>query len=133
MKNEEGFEKPLPGWGTDENENVIKSEVLGGIFIEKIQVGKTLRIKTKKREYLLEHRDDGFYLSGHPEYCPTPTHVKPHGSTWGGSAIKAGYIGRGMDFEYGIEGMGTYKTSEIVDVEIVGEEPSVSPEDQSSE
>lgn len=130
MKNEGGFEKPLPGWGTDENENIIKSEVLGGIFLEKILVGKVLRIKTQKREYLLEHREDGFYLSGHPEYCPTPTLVKPHGSTWGGSAIKTGYIGRGMDFEYGIPGKGMFKTSEIVDVEIVGEEPSISSEDQ---
>jgi hypothetical protein len=34
-------------------------------------------------------------------FCPEPTLVTIHGSTWGGSMIKADYIGRGMHLEFG--------------------------------
>jgi hypothetical protein len=35
-------------------------------------------------------------ISGHPEYCPEPVLVAIAGSTWEGSMLKRGFVGRGM-------------------------------------
>lgn len=39
-------------------------------------------------------------LSGHPEFCPRPVPVRISGSTWGGSMLKEGFLGRGMHMEF---------------------------------
>jgi hypothetical protein len=39
-------------------------------------------------------------ISGHPQYCPTPTLVAIAGSTWGGSMLKRHFVGRGMHLEF---------------------------------
>lgn len=124
--------KPVEGLGSLENERIIRGEILGGMKVEDLSVGKTLKLTTENRVYRLERRADGLYLSGHPEHCPEPTPVTIHGSTFGGSMIKAGYIGRGMDLEYHIVGKSPREivtTSEIGDIEIIGEEREKSKED----
>ncbi len=124
--------KPVEGFGSVENDRIIRGEILGGMKVDDLAVGKTLTLRTENRVYRLERRVDGLYLSGHPEHCPEPTLVTIHGSTFGGSMIKAGYIGRGMDLEYHIVGKSPREivtTSEIGDIEIVGEEREKSKED----
>jgi hypothetical protein len=70
-----------------------------GVRLDEIAVGEKFRISTKNTEYILEHREDGFYLSGNKNYCPTPRKVQIAGSTRRGSAIMLGFIGIGMILE----------------------------------
>jgi len=124
--------KPVKGLGSFENDKIIRGEILGGMKVVDLPVGKTLFLRTDNRVYRLERRADGLYLSGHPEHCPEPTPVTIHGSTFGGSMIKAGYIGRGMELEYHIVGRSPREivtTSQIGDIEIIGEEREKSEED----
>ena len=44
--------------------------------------------------------DGAALISGHPEFCPEPTEVQVHGSTWGGAMIMTNYLGRGMCLEF---------------------------------
>ncbi len=88
------------------NKETEAAEKAEGIKLENIEIGEKLKITTQNTEYLLEHREDGFYLSGHKKYCPTPRKAQINGSTWGGHAIMPGFIGVGMHMEIrSIEGV----------------------------
>ncbi|GEM_PF-422549 len=95
-----GLFKPHPNLGDAVNENIIESNLSGGIRIDELKVGRMLEIETQNRFYTLEHRPDGYYISGHPKYCPEPVKVSIHGSTWGGSMLKVGFVGRNMRLEF---------------------------------
>jgi len=98
-------------------EGIVESEIEGGVKLEDLAVGKTLEILTQSRTYVLEKREDGYYISGHPEFCPEPTKATIMGSTFGGSTIKAGYVGRGMRLEFRVEGSNLpITTSAIKDI-----------------
>jgi hypothetical protein len=75
-----------------------------------------LRVQKYNRTYTLVREAQGWYISGHPEYCPEPTPCIIHGSTWGGSMIKPEYIGRGMHLEVGLPKGYRLLTTEIQDV-----------------
>lgn len=116
-----------PNLSDEINRNIAKSEIDGGCFLFKMEgskssgeilpIGKTLLVQTKNTLYRIEKRGDEDYLiSGHPRYCPEPTKANIHGSTWGGSMLKVGFVGRGMRLEFSISGEGTITTSEIQDV-----------------
>jgi hypothetical protein len=63
--------------------------------------GAVLEIETENRSYTMEYCGlNQALLSGHPVFCPEPTLVTITGSTWGGSMLKTGYIGRGMRLEF---------------------------------
>jgi hypothetical protein len=111
---------------------IIESEVEGGMKIDSLPVGKTLVVKTMNTTYHIEKRLDGFYISGNPRFCPEPTPVRINGSTWGGSLLKTGFIGRGMHMEFALLNKSgeSHATSPIESVEILGEEREISPEDQ---
>lgn len=111
--------KPHPNLSDELNQSIVESELAGGAWLEKMAVGKTLRIQTRNTLYLLTKTADGYLLSGSAKYCPTPTKAYPHGSTWGGSMLKIMFVGIGMHLEIGIEGKGTITTSEIQTVEEV--------------
>jgi len=54
-----------------------------------------------------------------PRYLPEQVPVNIHGSTWGGSMLKIGYIGVEMYLEFSTEGVpGTITTSAIVSVQV---------------
>ena len=81
------------------------AEKAEGVKLESIKIGEKFKITTQNTEYILEHREDGFYLSGSKKYCPMPRKTQINGSTWGGSAIMSSFIGVGMHMEIGsIEG-----------------------------
>ncbi len=106
------------------NQRLADSEIEGGIFLNDLEVGHSLEIETKNRIYILEKRGkEEYYISGHPEYCPEPTRVTISGSTWGGSMLKVGFIGRGMRLEYVIveKSLPVITTSEIKEIkEFIG-------------
>ncbi|MBI4160576.1 MAG: hypothetical protein HY506_01590 [Candidatus Yanofskybacteria bacterium] len=82
--------------GDQANKNIVEGELASGVQLEKLEVGKKLRVVTGGRAYTIEKRVGGVYMKGHPKYCPNFTKVNIHGSTWGGPMLKTGFIGRGM-------------------------------------
>lgn len=83
------------------NANIRESELAGGIFVKDLPVGKGLRIQTANTLYILRRISDKDYtIEGNQRFCPKPEACCIHGSTWGGSMIKIGFIGRDMHLEF---------------------------------
>ena len=102
----------------DINRRIIQSEIEGGVHLSDLPEGARLEIETQNRFYTVVHQGNGRALiSGHPEFCPEPVEMSIHGSTWGGSMIKRGFIGRGMHLELGHpKYRGRVITSEIKEI-----------------
>jgi hypothetical protein len=108
---------PHPNLGDAVNHNFIASEVEGGVFLDQLPPGAVLCVETRNRSYTLVNRGNGKALiSGHPTFCPEPVLVHIEGSNWGGSMLKAAFIGRGMHLEFRHPEHRTIMTSCIVDV-----------------
>lgn len=99
----------------DINSNIAQSEIDGGAWLNKLEVGKGLQVETKNTIYFIEKRVEGFFIHGHNRICPTPVEASIPGSTWGGSMLKMGFIGRGMHMEFSVNGK-LYTTSTIQEV-----------------
>jgi hypothetical protein len=92
---------PHPNFSDEVNRNIVRSEIEGGVFLEGLPPDTVLQIRTQNHSYTaLLLGDSSALLSGHPEFCPQPVQVTIAGSTWGGSMLKARYIGRGMHLEF---------------------------------
>jgi hypothetical protein len=92
---------PHPHLGERVNHNIVQSEIEGGVHLHELPGGSTLEIQTENRSYTLVKRPEGdVLLSGHPKFCPEPVPVRICGSNWGGSMLKASYVGRGMHLEF---------------------------------
>jgi hypothetical protein len=99
------------------NRNLAQSEIEGGVHLSRLSEGAELEIRTENRRYCLIYHGRGrAMLSGHPQFCPQPVMVRIHGSTWGGSMIKAEYIGRGMRLEFRHPDYKTVVTSRILEI-----------------
>ncbi len=108
---------PHPGLSDEINHNIIQSEIEGGGFLDSLPKGATLEMQTQNHQYRILNRGRGQVLiSGHPEFCPQPLRAYIHGSTWGGSMLKMGFIGRGMRLEFKPVKGKVVTTSPIVDV-----------------
>ena len=94
-----------------------QSEPDEGVYLQDLATGAVLELKTRERLYLIENRGKGqILISGHPKYCPQPVQVKLHGSTWGGTMLKTGFIGQGMRLEFRHPVHGVILTSRIQDI-----------------
>ncbi len=92
---------PNPHLGDAVNRNIIRSEIEGGVYLRDLPEGAILEVETQNRFYTLVVRGGGLALiSGHPKFCPEPVLVRIHGSNWGGSMLKAAFLGRGMHLEF---------------------------------
>jgi len=101
------------------NRNIIQSEIEGGVYLKDLPPGSALSIQTRSRVYEMVVLGDGAaLLSGHPEFCPEPTEVQIQGSTWGGSMLKAQFVGRGMHLEYMHPSLRRTITSRILDIRV---------------
>ena len=99
------------------NRHIIQSEIEGGVHLGDVLPGTVLEVETQNRAYRIQYQGLGRALiSGHPVFCPEPTPVTIHGSTWGGSMIKSGFIGRGMHLEFGHPEFEPITTSVILQV-----------------
>jgi hypothetical protein len=93
--------QPHPNLSDAINGAVIQSEIEGGVHLRDVPSGAVLEVRTLNHSYTIVHQNSGQALIwGHPEFCPDPVMVTIHGSTWGGTMIKEGYIGRGMRLEF---------------------------------
>jgi uncharacterized protein YdcH (DUF465 family) len=83
------------------NRNIVQSEIEGGVYLEELPPATVLEIRTQNHSYTAVLLGcSNALLSGHPQYCPEPVEVTIAGSTWGGSMLKARFIGRGMHLEF---------------------------------
>ena len=109
--------QPHPSLSAEINENILRSEVEGGVHLDALEEGATLTIETRNRLYTVEYLGEGKALiSGHPVFCPRPLQVRIEGSTWGGSMLKLRFIGRGMQLEFRHPTYLRITTSPIVDI-----------------
>ena len=107
----------LNSFSSDVNRRIIQSEIEGGVHLGDLPDGAELAVNTENRCYRLLVRSDGAcYISGHPVFCPKPTLVSIHGSSWGGSMLKVAYIGRGMHLEFHHPDFQTITTSRILEI-----------------
>src|SRR5277367_1694278 len=99
------------------NRNNIQSEIEGGVHLKEVAPRTVLFVQTQNRVYTMVVLDDRHaLLSGHPEFCEEPTEVRINGSTWGGSMIWMGFIGRGMFLEFHHPVHRNIRTTRILDV-----------------
>jgi hypothetical protein len=99
------------------NRRIVQSEIEGGVHLGDLAPGTVIEVETENRAYTIRYEGLGRALiSGHPLFCPRPTAVTIHGSTWGGSMIKTGFIGRGMRLEFAAPASLPVTTSTIREV-----------------
>ena len=109
--------RPSPHLSDRVNGRIVQSEIEGGIHLGDVAPGTVLEVETENRAYTVRYEGMGRALiSGHPVFCPEPTLVHIHGSTWGGSMIKTGFIGRGMHLEFGRPELEPITTSVVREV-----------------
>ena len=117
--------QPSPHLADFVNSRIVQSEIEGGVHLRDVLPGTVLEVQTQNRAYTLRYEGMGKALiSGHPVFCPEPVLVTIQGSTWGGSMIKQGFIGRGMCLEFNHPAFEPITTSVIVQVR--AEEPALS-------
>ena len=101
------------------NDKIMESNIEGGIRLDKLAVGEKLEVETQNTKYLIEKREDGFYMSGNPKYCPDPTKMLINGSTFGGNVIKQKFVGPGLYIEYVTPENKVVTTSQIKNVRVI--------------
>lgn len=92
--------QPHPNLSDEVNNAIAESELAGGVFLDKLAVGKKLQVETRNTTYTIERREDGLYISGNAKYCPEPVKCSIPGSNFGGSMLKMNFVGRGMFLEF---------------------------------
>ena len=108
---------PHPGLDDRINAAIVRSEIEGGVWLSHLPEGAELEIQTENRSYRLVYRgSQEALISGHPKFCPEPTVVTIHGSTWGGSMIKRAFLGRSMHLEFVHPQFNVILTSKIVEI-----------------
>ena len=109
--------QPHKNLGDAVNACFVQSEIEGGVYLRDLPPGTVLEVQTQNRAYTILYKGwDQALISGHPVFCPEPVPVTIHGSTWGGSMLKARFIGRGMCLEFGNTAFEPIRTSVILDV-----------------
>jgi hypothetical protein len=119
-RHQTGIFGPHVNLSDEVNRHIVQSEIEGGVNLRDLPAPSTLEVETRNRYYTIVLQPGGEALiSGHPEYCPEPTPVRIHGSNWGGSMLKASYLGRGMHLEFRHPRYpGVIVTSPIVDIHL---------------
>jgi hypothetical protein len=110
----------IPSLSNEVNQLIQKSKRDGGLFLKDAPESAVIFVKTKNTTYKIERQSGtGWLISGHPTFCPSPSSVIIHGSTWGGSMLKMNFIGINMHMEFVIDGMSPITTSPIQNITIV--------------
>ncbi len=92
---------PHPNLSDSINNDIVQSEIEGGVYVHDLVGDRPLQVQTQHRSYFVVRRSNGqTVIWGHPVYCPDPVPVAISGSNWGGSMLKVGFIGRGMHLEF---------------------------------
>lgn len=112
-----GIFAPHPHLGDQVNDNICRSDIEGGVFLDDLPLGAQLDVETTNHRYWIENRGHGLVrIAGHPKFCPAPVLVKLHGSTWGRAMLRLHFIGRGMFLEFSHPEYGVVRTSRISEI-----------------
>jgi len=80
-----------------------------------LPAGSILEIETKNRHYQIECLGgSAIRISGHPEYCPTPTPGRLQGSSAKHGELEPGLIGRGRYLQFLLDDRRPVTTSRVV-------------------
>lgn len=103
------------------NDAMAASERDGGLWMKDVEVGQTVLVQTKNTLYKLT-KYDGHWMGLGGKYFPRPRIVNIHGSTFGGSMIRVGFLGVGMclEFSHPTDDKRNVTTSAIQSVTIKG-------------
>jgi len=94
---------------------------IDGIYVSDLPDGASLEVETKHHCYkIVKLALTQARISGHPTYCPEPITVAIEGSAGEGSALKPGFIGRGMHLMFQHPTYHILTTSRIVDIRRIG-------------
>jgi hypothetical protein len=98
-----------------------RTELLEGVYLRILDTGSTIDLATKNRRYRIEYLEaDRVRISGHPEWCPTPTLARIWGSKGGSEGFEAGYIGCGMHLVFEpLDNRIPITTSEITGIRVI--------------
>ena len=98
-----------------------QSRTTDGVYLYDLPDGASLEVETKHRCYkIVKLAHTRARISGHPTYCPEPVTVEIEGSAAEGSALKQGFIGRGMHLMFEHPTYHTLTTSRILDIRRIG-------------
>jgi hypothetical protein len=101
----------------------LESRGTQGLTVETLDAGATLLVKTRHSSYrvvILDGRQRLVVVEG--GVFPEPTVVRLSGATFGGSALKLGWILVGLRLEFGV-GAGQITSSTVESVEIDSDPP----------
>jgi hypothetical protein len=100
------------------NNKIAQSERDGGVWLKNLGTHDALLVRTQNSMYRIVKTGPGDYtIEGNKDYCPSATPCKIHGSTWGGSMLKIGYVGKGLFLEFSTKEHRVVTTSQIVAIE----------------
>jgi len=100
------------------SDDIIQSEIDGGVYLRDLRCGDILKIETQDWMCTMVFCEDKEALIwGHPVFCPDPVKVHVSGSTWGGSMLKEAFIGRGMHLEMRHPRYGILLTSKVLEIQ----------------
>ena len=90
------------------------------IELDDLPVGTVLEIQTGHTTYRLENMGSGnVMISGHPQYCPTPTSVHIHGCIGENGNLRWHHIGKGLHMVFLPPDHGIVRTSRIKEIHTV--------------
>src|ERR1700752_5496289 len=99
---------------------IQQSEQDGGIWLDKVESGKRIVVKTRNTVYTIDKLVSNDYLIwGHKIYCPFPMKAGIVGSTWGVSTLKIGFLGINMHMEFNTEMYSVVTTTEIKSIAVI--------------
>ena len=89
------------------------------ISLQDLRPGTLIDVETKSRHYRIEYLGGtAIRISGHPDYCPTPTPGHLHGSIANDGTLEFGQIEPGMKLMFLLNGNRPVTTSRIVSVRV---------------
>ena len=96
-----------PHLSNEVNQAIRDSDKAGGIWLKDLPLGHEVRVQTRNTLYAIKRNpDEGAYwlIRGHAKWCPDWSQCSIHGSTFGRSMLKMGFVGRGMYLEFSLVG-----------------------------
>jgi hypothetical protein len=108
------------------NRAIVEGELRGGVNLSDLRVGRKLFIYFRVGYYLLDHREDGFYMSEHLfngkfGFWAGSVPCVVTGSLFHrhGTMLKMKWVGRGMFLEFHLNDGPRLTSAEVLEVEEV--------------
>lgn len=108
--------KPHPNLIPEINEAIAQSERDGGVFLKNLETGDVVTVETRNSTYVAEIVD-GRKVNISGGFLKETVEAIIQGSTWGGSMMKLGFVGKGMHMEFDYAFEDRFKTATTSSIE----------------